>query len=397
MLPKLSPSHWRTLGAALCFMLVACTALAQDKAIGEMARQATEAAKNAPVQANPTDTLGTLITSIQIFTLVTILLVTVLLSRVAKLTGFDPFKNWNSNLANARGFVLFFILFAVFLAWDYMNHAKYVLLGDSASAHGIDLDKMMVNTIIITFIVFVITQILLFAFTYLFRGRPGNVASHYHDNTKLELIWTGIPAVVLAFLVIRGVMVWGDIHKPAGPDALQVELVGQQFNWNVRYSGEDNKLGRANYKLIGGDNNLGIDFKDVAAKDDKVMPAAVLTLPKGRAVHVNVRAKDVLHGVYMPHFRVQVYAVPGMPTKFTFTPITTTEEMRAQTGNKDFNYEMACSQLCGSAHYNMRLQINVVTEEEYQKWWKAQTAPPPPAETKTAENDTKAVKVIASK
>lgn len=337
--------------------------------IGEAARQAAEQATNAPTtQANPADMLGSLITGVQLLTLLTIVLVVVLLGRVAKLTGFDPFANWDRNLGNARMMVAFLLLFGAFLIWDYSNHAKYALIGNSASEHGKEIDSMLVTTLIITGIVFIITQPVLFIFTYLFRSRPGNVASHYHDNTRLEMIWTAIPAVVLAVLVLGGVKVWNDVHKPAPAEAQQIELVGQQFQWTVRYSGADNTLGRANYKLIADENVLGIDYKDKAAQDDIVSPARELVMLKGRPVNINIRAKDVLHGVYMPHFRVQMYAVPGMPTKFSFTPTVSTQEMQAKTGNPEFKYEMACSQLCGNAHYNMRLEIKVLEEAEYKKW-----------------------------
>jgi cytochrome c oxidase subunit 2 len=362
--------------AAIWFVLAvailvgfALEAYAQSQPIGEAARQAAEQAANAPAaQASPADMLGSLISAVQLLTLLTIVLVVVLLGRVAKLTGFDPFAGWDRNLGNARMMIAFLLLFGAFLLWDYTNHAKYALIGNSASEHGKEIDSMLITTVIITGLVFIITQPVLFIFAYLFRGRPGNVASYYHDNTRLEMIWTAIPAVVLAVLVLGGVKVWNDVHKPAPAEAQQIELVGQQFQWTVRYSGADNTLGRANYKLIADENILGVDYKDKAAHDDVVSPARELVMLKGRPVNINIRAKDVLHGVYMPHFRVQMYAVPGMPTKFSFTPTVSTKEMQAQTGNPEFKYELACSQLCGNAHYNMRLEIKVLEEAEYKKW-----------------------------
>ena len=91
-------------------------------------------------------------------------------------------------------------------------------------------------------------------------------------------------------------------------------------------------------------------------------------LPKGKPVLLKIRARDVLHSVFLPHFRVKMDAVPGMPTQFWFVPTKTTAEMRAETGNPDFNYELACTEICGRGHFSMRLIVVVDEPAEYEQW-----------------------------
>ncbi|MDX2063297.1 MAG: cytochrome c oxidase subunit II, partial [Bacteroidia bacterium] len=366
---------------ALCLLLLPTLwAMAQTEAGGTIGGEAETTYenyyKNAPAQPADGSSVSTLLVyAVAIAGLVSLLLF-IAIGHLSRLTSYRPFAFLKSNPINARLFVLFFVCAVVALVLEHNAYARYALIGSASSAHGVSLDNMMVVTIIITGIVFVITQTLLFLFAYLYHGRPGRQASYYHDNHKLELWWTVIPATVLAVMVLFGVQAWNEIHTKPSADALQLELVAEQFQWNVRYAGKDNSLGGSDYRLIGsngGLNTLGVKWQEPQSHDDIVggvddSGAKVLYLPKGRPVMVNIRAKDVLHGVYMPHFRVQMYAVPGMPTHFYFTPTVTTEEKRAQTGNPNFEYELACSQLCGSAHYNMRVVIRVVEEEAFKTW-----------------------------
>jgi cytochrome c oxidase subunit 2 len=125
-----------------------------------------------------------------------------------------------------------------------------------------------------------------------------------------------------------------------------------------------------NYRLIDATNEFGFDLSDKTGLDDFVAPE--IHIPKGHPVLLRIRSRDVLHAVYMPHFRVQMYAVPGMPTKFWFTPTKSTDEMRAQTGNPKFNYELACNQICGRGHFAMKLNIVVDEPDDYVAWFAQQ-------------------------
>jgi cytochrome c oxidase subunit II len=265
------------------------------------------------------------------------------------------------------------ILFPVFLVagfgaiiYQTMIHSKY-LLPESASAHGVSIDMMTDVTLIITGVVFVITHILLFVFAYMYRQKKNKKGFYYPDNNKLEVFWTAVPAVVLTIMVLFGFLTWKDVTyaKETDKDLPQIEVVGEQFNWIARYPGEGGKLGKIDYTLFK-HNSLGLDFNDEDARNDIL--SYELVLPVNQEVMMNFRAKDVLHSAYLPHFRVQMYTVPGMPTSFRFTPTITTEAMRERMGNPDFNYELACNQICGVAHYNMRMVVKIVEEDEYKAW-----------------------------
>jgi len=209
--------------------------------------------------------------------------------------------------------------------------------------------------------------VLLFVYSYKYQHKEGRRAFFFPHNNKIEVIWTLIPAIVMAGLVFAGWKEWSRITGPAPKDSIVVEVMGKQFNWLVRYPGRDQKLGLVNYRLIDATNEFGFDLSDQNGIDDFVAPE--IHVPKGHPVLLKIRSRDVLHAVYMPHFRVQMYAVPGMPTKFWFTPTKTTDEMRAQTGNPKFNYELACNQICGRGHFAMKLNIVVDEPDDYVAWF----------------------------
>lgn len=295
-----------------------------------------------------------------------------------------------------------YLLFA-FLVFIYgitiFSFAKYgkMLLPMPASEHGVDYDRLMWISFAIIFFVQTITQFLLHYFGYKYRGEKGKKALFYADNDRLEFIWTIIPVITLASLILYGLYSWVNImdFNDEG-DPLVVELYAQQFNWTARYGGEDNVLGDASVRLIDINkaNVLGLDEGDPNASDDVIVKE--LHLPVGRKVNFFMRSQDVLHSAYMPHFRAQMNCVPGMVTQFSFTPTVTTEEMRlnpevvdkvkrtnglraqraaAGEPNSDpweFDYVLLCNKICGKSHYNMQMKIIVESEDDFNKWLKEQ-------------------------
>jgi cytochrome c oxidase subunit 2 len=117
-------------------------------------------------------------------------------------------------------------------------------------------------------------------------------------------------------------------------------------------------------------NALGVDTNDVNAYDDVVTNE--LHLEVNQPVDLAFRAKDVIHSALLPHFRVQMNVVPGLPTKFSFTPTVTTAEMRTKMNKPGFDYVLLCNKICGSAHYRMKMKVVIDTKEEYQKWINSQ-------------------------
>lgn len=274
--------------------------------------------------------------------------------------------NWNRIQS-----VLFAITLVVSMYGTYWTYDAYsaTVTTEAATVHGEQLDFMMWVTIIITTIVFVLTHIALFGFAYKYGGSSTRKAYFYPHNNALERLWTIVPAVVLTTLVILGFFTWRsitNIPESEQAKALKIEVVGEQFKWNIRYAGADNQLGQRNVKLTSANNGLGIDFTDSKSWDDKL--GGEIVLPVNRAVRVQIGAKDVLHSFYIPFFRVQLNAVPGMPTYFQFTPRFTTAQMREKLNKPNFDYILLCAKICGAGHYNMQSKVTVVTEQEYEIW-----------------------------
>ncbi|MDW8157865.1 MAG: cytochrome c oxidase subunit II [Bacteroidia bacterium] len=347
--------------------------------LGEEVREIGKAAQERMTQAigeakeiQP-EQLNNLVAWIPKLVILLIVLAFVLAGLAAKLVDFNPFRNVKANTVNASLMVVFGLLFGVLVVYEMIYHAPLTLPGAS-SKHGREIDILYYITLVITGLVFVVMQILIFTFAYRNRYREGRQALFYPENHKLELLWTIIPAVGLACMIIPGLKFWYDINHPdfSKEKPLTIEVVGEQFQWRFRYPGKDGKLGRHAFKLISDTNPVGVDSSDVASKDDFTPTQKEIHLPVNKPVLFQIRAKDVLHGVYLPHFRVNMYAVPGMPTQFAFIPEVTTEEMRVRLNNPNFNYEMLCSQLCGAAHYNMRVVVVVESEEKYKKWLASQ-------------------------
>lgn len=277
----------------------------------------------------------------------------------------DPI-NWRGIQGILFVFALLIGLYGVY--WSYTVHGP-MSIHESGSVHGERIDFMFNITLIITSIVFILTHIVLFGFAYKYRGVESKKAHFYPHNNALERIWTVVPAIVLTILVIFGFFTWRGITNVSEQDqkkALSIEVVGEQFKWNIRYAGGDNQLGSKSYKLISPTNGLGINFKDQKSWDDRL--GGEIVIPVNRPVRVTVGSKDVSHSFYIPTLRVQINAVPGMPTYFQFTPRYTTAEMREKRNEPNFDYILLCAKICGSGHYNMQTKVRIVTENEYQEW-----------------------------
>jgi cytochrome c oxidase subunit 2 len=269
------------------------------------------------------------------------------------------------NKTNAVLFMVFLVVSFILLFWySVKNFDLYQI--PIASEHGVDTDRLFWITMGVTGVVFIITQILLFYFSYKYQHSPKRKALFFPDNNKLEMIWTVVPAFVLTILVVYGLVVWNRVMSPAPENAEVVEIMGYQFAWKVRYPGKDDKLGAYDFRMIDATNEFGLDFSDRAGFDD--FTPRELHLPKGQPVEFQIRARDVLHSVFAPHFRLKMDAVPGMPTRFWFVPTKSTAEMRVETGNPDFNYEIACTEVCGRGHFSMRLLVVVDEPEDYEAW-----------------------------
>ena len=306
------------------------------------------------------------------------------------------------NTTQAKLMLAFLAFIYAITIFSLVSYGKFPLISNAASEHGQKIDSLMIWTLVLIFIVQIITQFLLYFFAYKYKGNKKSKALFYTDNHKLELLWTTIPAIVLTVFITFGLLTWSDVmNMQKNNDPMVVELYAQQFNWKARYAGKDNVLGKSNVRLIDIDraNILGVDENDPNAEDDVI--TTELHLPVDRPVLFVMRSQDVIHSAYMPHFRAQMNCVPGMVTKFTFTPTVTTEEMRQNPSMIDkvininniredksedliaegeepldpyeFDYLLLCNKICGKSHYNMQMKIIVETQQEFDDWYNQQT------------------------
>ena len=307
----------------------------------------------------------------------------------------------SDNDNNIQGYIMFGFLAFIYIFTIY-GLLKWggLALHTPASEHGLLVDSLMNITWVLIFVVQFITQGLLYWFSFKYKGNKDKKALFFADSNKLEAIWSIIPSIVLAVLILYGLYAWNNImFVDKDEDVIEIELYAQQFKWTARYSGQDNVLGKANVRLIEGVNTLGVDMSDPNAQDDIVV--SELHIPKGKKVHFKMRSQDVLHSAYFPHFRAQMNCVPGMVTEFAFIPTYTTSEYRdlpfmvekvsninklrneksvelvAKGGTAldpyTFDYLLLCNKICGASHYNMQMKVVVDTPEDYKKWLSEKT------------------------
>jgi cytochrome c oxidase subunit 2 len=210
------------------------------------------------------------------------------------------------------------------------------------------------------------------AYTLVRFRRSRNPVADYagvrsHRSTYLEI---GVAVVEAVLLFGFAIPLWAARvdRMPPESEALVVQVTAEQFAWNIHYPGPDRVFGRTDIKLLDLQANpLGLDRTDPAAKDD-VTTLNQLYLPVNRPIIVKLRSKDVIHSFGVPELRVKQDAVPGFTIPIWFVPNVTTAEMRTRLGKPEFQYEIACAQLCGLGHYRMRGFVTVQTADEFQKW-----------------------------
>ena len=240
-----------------------------------------------------------------------------------------------------------------------------------AAAHGGEIDSLIGWTHIFMLVLFVGWGAFFTYVLFRFRRSRHPVANYAgvksHASSYLE---GGVLVVEMVLLFAFSIPLWAARvdHVPPDNDALVVHVTGEQFAWNVRYAGPDGVFGRTDITLIDVQSNpLGVDRSDPSAKDD-VTTLNQLYLPANKPIVVKLRSKDVIHSFGVPEFRVKQDAIPGLTIPVWFIPNVTTAQMRTQTGNPEFQYEIACAQLCGLGHYRMRGFVTVLNPDEFQTW-----------------------------
>jgi cytochrome c oxidase subunit 2 len=241
------------------------------------------------------------------------------------------------------------VLFHVFTPWWWT---------DIASNWG-----AMDDTIVLTFWigggVFIAVCLFMVYCVFKFSYKEGRKVEYKPEDNKLEIILTVATTLGVAALLAPGLIVWNQfINTPS--NAINIEVMAWQWNWQYRLPGEDEKLGTSNVLNINDENPFGINLDDPNGKDDILIQSSELHLKTNRPVKILLKSVDVLHNFYVPQFRAKMDAVPGLVTYYWFEP------------NKEGDYEVLCAEYCGVGHYGMRAKVVVDNEENYKKWLEQQ-------------------------
>lgn len=353
------------------------------------------------------------------------------------------------NRFNAKLFLVFMVGLFVSFIWLIVAYIDDMALFQlSGSEHGVAVDNLYLFNWIIILIVFFSVQGALFIFAAKYYRKKGVKALFFPHDNRLELVWTIIPSLALAAIIIYGLTIWNRITEEAHPDTMVIELYSKQFDWTARYPGPDGRLGATDYRLISGTNPLGLvtartirekmaEMKEQVLKledelatqvwhdddvkkkrkkierlnrhqvnvlklleapydtllnfaDDDILVKGEFMLPKGEEVKFVFRSQDVLHSAFIPHFRAQMNTVPGMTTTMKLTPTVTTDSMRTVLNDPEFHFVLMCNKVCGAAHYNMQMDIIVDEPAAYESWLSQQkpfyqAEPEEPAATEATE------------
>ena len=241
------------------------------------------------------------------------------------------------------------ILFHVFTPWWWT---------DIASNWG-----AMDDTIVLTFWigggVFIAVCLFMVYCLFKFSYKEGRKVEYKPEDNKLEIILTVATTLGVAALLAPGLIVWNQfINTPS--NAINIEVMAWQWNWQYRLPGEDEKLGTSNTLNINDENPFGINLDDPNGKDDILIQSSELHLKTNRPVKILLKSVDVLHNFYVPQFRAKMDAVPGTITYYWFEP------------NKVGEYEVLCAEYCGVGHYGMRGRVFVKSEQDYENWLQEQ-------------------------
>ena len=171
---------------------------------------------------------------------------------------------------NGRLWIAFMLAFYAFFIWLAVKYGDYAPV--PASEHGEAYDTLMSFNLYIITAVFFFVNTVLFVFANRYRQEPGRKAKFFAHDNRLELIWTVIPSIVLAVIIIYGLRTWNEMTGEASEDALRVEVYSKRFDWTVRYPGMDGQFGATDYNVISdGSNNLGIvTYETRKAKVDEL-------------------------------------------------------------------------------------------------------------------------------
>ena len=205
---------------------------------------------------------------------------------------------------------------------------------ESVSTYGAQVDRLFTIILWITGVIFALVEGALLWFLLRYRRREGKPAAYIHGHQTVEIIWTVVPACIVIYLAFASQRVWSQIQGPPPPHQVELEVKAEQFAWNIRYAGADQRLGTP----------------------DDIQTINQLHLPVGQVVLVDLKSKDVIHSFFLPQFRIKRDAVPGITGRIWLE------------ATKPGHFEIVCAELCGLGHYRMRGFVTVESPQEFQAW-----------------------------
>ena len=232
-----------------------------------------------------------------------------------------------------------------------LEAARVAWMPADGALHGPIVDRLMFWNLVALCAAALAAHVWL-AFAMLRRRSAAGTAS-----AGIRWALVGAFCVMYAWMALTAQRLWAE-NRFAGPSltAMQVEVVGEQFQWYFRYPGADAVFGVVRPELVNAaaGNPLGIDPRDAHGADDVV--SSTLVLPAGREVDLQLRSLDVIHGFFMPGMRLKQNTVPGLVLHVHFTPVVTG------------TYPILCSQVCGLGHERMQARLLVVPPAEFEAW-----------------------------
>ncbi len=252
------------------------------------------------------------------------------------------------------GFAVCAVLSVPALAENKYPGVEGYWLPEGASTYADKIDNLFYGILYLTGFVFVVTELLLLFFLIKYRKQEGRRSIYSHGSHRLEMIWTLIPAIILAIIAIVQKGTWDDVKNinfdMNGKDVVHIKLYGEQFMWNFRYAGSDGKWG---------------------TRDD-IFEKGFLAVPAHKKIVIEQTSKDVIHSFFLPYMRLKQDLVPGMQIKVWFEATKTTKQMQEKR-SKDWDYEIVCAELCGNGHSEMRGIMKVMEQDEYDAWLKKES------------------------
>ena len=218
-----------------------------------------------------------------------------------------------------------------------------------------NIDDTIILTFWVTGAVFVAVCLFMSYCVWRFRYQEDRRADYEPESPRLEWFLTILTTIGVCALLAPGLIVWNK-YVSVPEDAVDIEVMGQQWYWNYRLPGPDGKLGLTDLRNITEDNPFGMNLDDPNGLDDILIEADDLHILLGQSVKVNLRSIDVLHDFYVPQFRAKMDMVPGTVTYYWFTP--------TRTGD----FEILCMEYCGTGHYAMKGRVLVDNEDDYKEW-----------------------------